>query len=56
MLVTAMPHGSDSDDEDDETDDDAWLERSFQVEDFIRLRALLALEGEYPSEGNFDKV
>ena len=29
---------------------------SSQVEDFIRLRALLALEGTYPSDGSFTKV
>ena len=29
---------------------------SSQVEDFIRLRALLALEGAYPKDGSFTKV
>ena len=41
-------------DADADTDDLTW--QSSQVEDFIRLRALLWLEGTYPKDGSFKKV
>ena len=41
-------------DDDDDDDDLTW--QSSQVEDFIRLRALLALEGTFSKEGSFTKV
>ena len=39
---------------DADADDLTW--QSSQVEDFIRLRALLWLEGTYPKDGSFKKV
>ena len=41
-------------DADADADDLTW--QSSQVEDFIRLRALLWLEGTYPKDGSFKKV
>ena len=64
-MFICTPHDGDSTDDEsddesyvetDDTDDVAWLERSFEVEDFIRLRALLALEGEFPKDGKYTKV